>query len=166
MSEDDDRSPDGREDDALVEELRALAARLDPVPKRVREGAYAAYTWRTIDAELIALTTDSAFEHEHEREPALVRATAGPRVLVFESEDISIEIEVTPDSQQHLRVVGQLIPAVRAEIEIQQGAGALTTESDELGRFMIEGLSPGPARLRCRIPAQGGRFLTTDWTQI
>lgn len=164
MTEDDPRSPDAREDDALLDELRTLAARLDPIPERVQEGARAAYTWRTIDAELIALTTDSAFEHE--REPELVRATAGPRVMVFESADLSIEIEVTPDSQQHLRVVGQLIPAVRAEIEIQQGAGALTTESDELGRFMIDGLSPGPARLRCRIPAQGGRVLTTEWTQI
>jgi hypothetical protein len=165
MTENDRRSPDGREDDALLEELRALAARLDPVPERVREGAHAAYTWRTIDAELIALTRDSAIEQE--REPALVRATTGPRVLVFESEHISIEIEVTPNSQQHLRVVGQLVPAVRAEIEVQQGAGALTTESDELGRFLIEGLSPGPARLRCRIPAgQGGRCLATEWTQI
>jgi hypothetical protein len=165
MTEDDPRNPEGREDDALLEELRALAARLDPVPERVQEGARAAYTWRTIDAELIALTSDSALEQE--REQALVRATTGPRVLVFESEQISIEMEVTPDSQQHLRIVGQLVPATQAEIEVQQGAGALTTQSDELGRFLIEGLSPGPARLRCRVPAgQGGRWHTTEWTQI
>lgn len=165
MTEDDRRGPDGREDDALLEELRALAARLDPVPKRVQEGARAAYTWRTIDAELIALTGDSVFEQE--REPALVRATTGPRVLVFESEHVSIEMEITSDPQQHLRVVGQLVPAVQAEIEIQQGAGTLSTESDELGRFLIEGLSPGPARLRCRVPdGHGGRYLATEWTQI
>jgi hypothetical protein len=165
VTENDPRSPEGREDDALLEELRALAARLDPVPERVQEGARAAYTWRTIDAELLALTGDSAFEPE--REPALVRATTGPRVLVFESEHLAIEMEVTPDSQQHLRIVGQLVPATRAEIEVQQGAGALTTESDELGRFLIEGLSPGPARLRCRVPAvQGGRWLATEWTQV
>jgi len=165
MSDDENRITGGEHDDALLEELRALANRIDPVPDRVHEGARAAWTWRRIDAELIALTRDSATEQESS--PALVRTTTGPRLLVFESRHISIELEVTNDPDQRLRLVGQLIPPVRAEIEVQHGAGTLETESDELGRFVIEGLSSGPARLRCRLPGgQGGRRVTTEWTQL
>jgi hypothetical protein len=150
------------DDDALIEELRALAGRLDPVPPQVLEGARAAYTWRTIDAELIELTRDSATEAA---EPALVRAVTGPRMLVFESDHVTIELEVSADADQRLRLVGQLVPPARATIEIQQGAGTLTTESDELGRFVIGGLSPGPSRLRCHL-LDGERTLTTEWTQL
>lgn len=161
MSEGED--PTMRDDDALLEELGAVVRRLDPAPPRVLEGARAAYTWRTIDMELAELTRDTATE-EASAEPALVRAMTGPRLLVFESERMSIELEVTTGPDQRLRVVGQLVPPVRAAIEIHQGAGTFTTESDELGRFVIEGLSPGPARLRCN--PDGGPDLTTEWTQL
>jgi hypothetical protein len=166
MSDEENRGiTEGEHDDALLDELRALADRVDPVPDRVNEGARAAWTWRTIDAELIALTRDSAIEQQPEA--ALVRTTTGPRLLVFESKHISIELEVTSDPDQRLRLVGQLIPPMRAEIEVQHAAGALETESDQLGRFVIEGLSPGPARVRCRLPdGHGGRRVTTEWTQL
>jgi hypothetical protein len=155
------RPPD--DDDALLHELRVLVGRLDPVPPRVLDGARAAYTWRTIDAELIELTRDSATEAS--AESALVRAVTGPRLLVFESERISIELEVSAEPDQRLRLVGQLVPPARATIEIQQRGGTTTTESDELGRFMIGGLSPGPSRLRCHL-LDGGRSMTTEWTQL
>jgi hypothetical protein len=153
------------DDETLLEELRALVGRLDPVPPSVLEGARAAYTWRTIDAELIELTRDSATEAP--AEPALVRAVTGPRLLVFESDRISIEVEVSVESDGKLRLVGQLVPPARAAIEVEQPDGKVATESDELGRFMIKGLSPGPTRLRCRpFGADGGRSLTTEWTQL
>jgi hypothetical protein len=153
------------DDDALLEELRALVGRLDPVPPSVLEGARAAYTWRTIDAELMELTRDSATEAS--TEPALVRAVTGPRLLVFESDGLSIELEVSVEPDQRLRLVGQIVPPARVVIEVEQSGGTVTTESDELGRFMIGGLNTGPARLRCRpVEGGGGRSLTTEWTQL
>lgn len=158
------RGPGGRdEDDALLDELRGLADRFDPVPDRVRDAARAAYTWRTIDAELLELTRDSAVERA---EPAL-RATTGPRLLVFAYEPFTIELEVTSDPERRVQLVGQIVPAVRAEIEVQQEGASRRTESDRLGRFLIDGLSPGPARLRCRFSQPSGeRSLTTEWTQL
>lgn len=157
MGEGHDQMPD----DPLLEELRQLFNRLDPVPERVDEGARAAFAWRTIDAELAELTRDSAVEHG--AEPALVRAEGGPRLLSFESERFTLELEVTSETPQRLRLLGQIVPAARAEIEVQQESGTVSTEADDLGRFLIEGLNPGPARLRCRLPVAD---LFTQWTQL
>ena len=47
--------------DATTEaELRALFGHLDPVPQLLDDAARAAFTWRTVDAELAELMRDSA----------------------------------------------------------------------------------------------------------
>src|SRR3954447_12070309 len=71
------------DDDATLEELRALLTRMDPVPDRLDEAARAAFTWRTIDAELAELMADSA-DALDESALALRSATVGPRMLSFE----------------------------------------------------------------------------------
>ena len=51
--------------DATTEaELRAIFAHLDPVPQLLDEAARAAFTWRTVDAELAELMRDSADAEE------------------------------------------------------------------------------------------------------
>ena len=49
-------------DDELLAELRAAIAEADLVTDRQREAARAAFTWRTVDAELAELLHDSALE--------------------------------------------------------------------------------------------------------
>ena len=62
--------------DATTEaELRALFARVDPVPPLLDDAARAAFTWRTVDAELAELMRDSA--DASEEAALLVRAAAG-----------------------------------------------------------------------------------------
>ena len=51
----DDHRMDERDEGELLEELRSLIDRLDPVPDHVEAAARAAYSWRTIDTELAAL---------------------------------------------------------------------------------------------------------------
>ena len=47
--------------DATTEaELRAIFAHLDPVPQLLDDAARAAFSWRTVDAELAELMRDSA----------------------------------------------------------------------------------------------------------
>ena len=44
------------DNDATTEsELRAIFAHMDPVPQLLQDGARAAFTWRTVDAELAEL---------------------------------------------------------------------------------------------------------------
>lgn len=165
MTDRDDRPVDSRdEDDILMEELHGLIRRLDPVPYRLREAARGAYTWRTVDAELAELMQDSVVDED--QEVALVRGRLGPRLLSFESPRLALEVEVTGAGQQERRLVGQLIPPARAAISIQHGGGSTRAESDELGRFVVDGLRAGPARLRCRLLEASGPEIETEWTQL
>ena len=50
----------GASTDPMFATLRSVIDRADPVPQAVVAAARAAYTWRTIDAELAELTADSA----------------------------------------------------------------------------------------------------------
>ena len=70
--------------DATTEaELRAIFSHVDPVPPLLDDAARAAFTWRTVDAELAELMRDSA--DASEEAGALVRGGGGPRQLSFES---------------------------------------------------------------------------------
>ena len=89
--------------DATTEaELRAIFGHLDPVPQLLDEAARAAFTWRTVDAELAELMRDSA-EAEDEA-GLLVRSAGGPRQLSFESPHLGIEIEVTATGPRERRL--------------------------------------------------------------
>jgi|SRR5215210_2672840 len=167
MVDDDDHGIDepDAEDAALLERLGALAGRVDPVPARVQEGARAAYTWRTIDAELIELTRDSALDRGDEL--AQVRSVGGARLLGFDAPDLTIELEVSTGARSRLQLVGQLVPPARAEIAVEHREGTSTTESDAFGRFVLQDVSRGPARMRCRLLGDGGRReIRTEWTQL
>jgi hypothetical protein len=65
MDQDDRQMHDRDEGELLLVELRGLINRLDQVPENVDEAARAAYTWRTIDAELAELTRDSLVDEEN-----------------------------------------------------------------------------------------------------
>lgn len=154
------------DDDRLLEELRALTARVDPVPEHVTSATKAAYTWRTIDAELAELaevaelTYDSAVD-----ESALVgvRGADGPRLLTFETADVSIELEVTADATAR-RIVGQVVPPGPWTVEVRHAGGIVSAEVDELGEFIAEGIEHGPASIRLHGHAPDSeQLIATDW---
>jgi hypothetical protein len=154
----DDRKQD--EGELLLVELQRLMNRLDPVPEAVDEAARVALTWRTIDAELAELTRDSLLEDA----PAGVRGAEGARMLSFESQRLSVELEVGDLGQQGRRLVGQLVPPGPATIVVDHAGGRVDAEADELGRFVVDRLRPGPARVRCRMA--DGAEIETEWTQL
>lgn len=116
-------------DDHVLAELRAGLDATDPPPPRLATVAKAALTWRTIDAELAALTFDSA------RDLAGVRDQTLQRQVTFEAADL--EIEVMLADAESRRLVGQLVPALEATVVLVAGDDdlRLTTTSDALGRF-------------------------------
>ena len=80
------------EDDPLLKQLRAAVRQAGtPTPPMIAAGE-AAFSWRTVDAELAALTHDSFAD-----ESGLVRSSAAPRSLVFEGRELSVELDQTDD---------------------------------------------------------------------
>lgn len=139
----------------LADALREVAPHVDGVSARARS----AFTWRTIDDDL--LTAELMFDSARSAEPALTRAGAGSeaRVLVFTAQLRTVEIEVLPD-----RLVGQFLPQSAGEVEVEGDRGVVTTVTvDDLGFFVIEPVPDGVVRLRCTTPTTR---LVTDWVRL
>ena len=143
--------------EAFYEELAGVVATRDTVPSRVVSAAKASYAWRTVDDELAALVYDSADETV-----GLVGVRGGSaRQLTFSSGAVTIELEVGAGAKG---VVGQLMPAQPASLELRHPDGSLYLAADELGRFDIDRVPDGPVSLRCE-PVSGGR-VATDWVRF
>jgi hypothetical protein len=155
---------DDEPDDArLEEELRELAARLEPVPDRLVQAALDAYSWRTIDAELAELAFDSLADQD---EAALVRGHQQERLLSFRASGLTIEIEITAAGPAR-RLIGQLVPPQRAEVEIRRQDEVVTIATDEFGRFVVDQMPAGPVSLRLGpTPGEGRSAVVTEWIPI
>jgi hypothetical protein len=138
---------------ALPEAIRARQA----VPEEFVQAAKNAFTWHDIDADLAQLTFDST---QGCQSAATRSDAASVRALTFTSPRLTIELEVTRDS-----LLGQVVPAQQATVEVQTQAGAKTTiTSDEIGCFAVQPLPLGSFRLRCQ--ATGGIDVLTGWVTL
>ncbi|MEP7054749.1 MAG: hypothetical protein ABI912_05830, partial [Actinomycetota bacterium] len=116
--------------------------------------ARAAYAWRTIDAELAALSYDSLLD---DKELAGVRSAGdGARMLTFDSAELSVEIAV-----ERGRLIGQLVPPQSGQVEVRYAGGSVTVSADDIGRFACDGVPRGPFSLRCVTSA--ATPIVTDW---
>ena len=138
---------------ALGEAVRAARA----VPPGFTEAGKAAYTWRNVDAELAALTFDSAAQAA----ALAVRAEeASPRFLTFAGSQLTIELEIGPDS-----IVGQIVPSQPGHVDACPATGAAgTAEIDEIGCFIVRPLPSSPFRLHCHTAA--GVSVLTTWITL
>ena len=144
-------------DDELLDLLgRALRA-AEPVPDHVQDGARAAWTWRTIDAELAELVFDSAAELTG------VRSEDQARQVTFQAPGVEIEVMVIDDAVR--RIVGQLIPPAEHTVELHGADRVLETTTDHLGRFSFDEVLAGPVRLTVR-GADGEPVIHTEWVLL
>jgi hypothetical protein len=147
-------------DDDLLAELGPLLARFAGPPPEAVDAAKGLFTWRTIDAELAALEHDSLVDGV----AAGVRAVGQPRILTFETEAMTVEVEVdeTPGAR---RLIGQLTPPGRARLELRTPGEPVRGEADEFGRFVLA--LPGE-RLRSslRVEPQDGAVAETSWVTL
>jgi len=144
------------DDEELFEALRDALRSAGPVPPDVTLSGRAAWTWRTIDAELATLVYDSYLE-----ESAAVRGedNTRSRLLVFGGDfGASVEFEVGEEG-----LVGQLLPPAIGEVSLLTSDGAaVETTTDEVGCFLLP-LPTGPFRLLCRTTES---TFTTDWVRL
>jgi hypothetical protein len=142
--------PDWTDDELLAALRDALVP--DDVPQAFVEAGKAAFSWRTIDAELAELTFDSALE------PLAIRSeSAVLRSLTFASDGWTIELELTPDA-----VLGQLDPPEPGTVSARDDAGKLvSSDIDELGFFALRPPPDTPYRLVCSTAS--GTTILTGW---
>jgi len=144
-----------RDDHALMAALReALATGHHPREELVVANAQDAFTFADLEAELAGLVFDS-----------LLPADAGPaerdgtatRMIVFESEALSMELEFVGDT-----VVGQIAPGGRRRVTVETPDGvAAEVTTDELGCFSLPAPANGPLRFRI---VRDGSTTVTEWT--
>ncbi|MET1058840.1 MAG: hypothetical protein ABWX84_04555 [Nocardioides sp.] len=145
------------DDEALALELSELLRDARPHIDEAARRAKGAFTWRTIDEDL--LTAELMFDSTQLAEPSLTRGAESGRVMVFSVELKSVEIEVLPD-----RVVGQFTPASSGQVEVEGDQGVVATVPvDDLGFFVITPVPTGVVRLRCTTPTTR---LVTDWVRL
>lgn len=146
------------DDDELLATLRNAMRYFDDVPEDFIELGRAAYGWRGPDAELAALSYDSADVRRH---PVFTRQQpASLRALTFASTQLTIHIELTREAMH-----GQVVPGRAGEIEVCPARGRTTTvDVDEVGWFVIRPIPTQRFRLRCS--PTGGSQVVTDWITL
>lgn len=137
------------EEQAVLDDLALALRAQDDVDPRHREAARAAFSWRTIDDELMELTYDSLLT------PTTVRSAgaAAPRTVSFSSSIGSIDLEIDGE-----RVMGHVLPGGTVTVVMTNVVGErLEAPSDEDGVFELIGSLTGPVRFT--IEGTG----TTQW---
>ncbi len=146
-----------RSDDDLMGELKEALEEARSVPPDLLEAAKAAFTWRTVDEELemLALSYDSAMA-----DTALVRSVGSPeRMLVFESEDLTMEIEVGEEV-----LMGQVVPTRPGRAILEDPQGTLQeTEADDGGFFLFRRPTTSPVRVKW---IAGETRVVTAWVPL
>lgn len=148
-----------RDDENLMAELAAAVAEEAAVSERRRTAAKAAFTWRTVDAELAELLHDSALDAG-----AAVRSAGGaPRTLTFVRGAVTLEIEVDGDTLLG-EVIDEDTASGPASVALQRPeADDRSVETDASGFFRFDGVAPGPVRF---VVSRAGWSLTTPWATI
>lgn len=154
---------DAMDDDELMALLGRAVADGEAVPEHRRAAARAAFTWRSVDAELAELLHDSALDAG----AAVRSAAAGPRSLAFGRGGLTLEVEVDG---------GTLLAEVLAEgaaaaatdgpasVTLQRpGAADLTEQADAAGFARFAEVATGTVRF---VVERGGWSLTTPWVTL
>jgi hypothetical protein len=145
--------------DELLDELRTVLRRTDPVPAEVTDFAKAALGLRRLDAQLAELLQDSALESES---PALARGTADVRSLTFRSAELTIDVDIQGDM-----LLGQLAPppaAATVELQLENRDVGASADVDTLGRFRLA--LAGDGRFRLRVLRPGTSVVETSWFSL
>jgi hypothetical protein len=130
-------------DDDLIGILREVFETVDAPPAHVVAQAREAIVWHNVDIELAELVYDSATSAV-----SGVRAAEAPRQVTFRAPGLEIEVEVV--SERTRIVIGQLVPAQEATIELRHSGQRAETTADALGRFSFEDVAAGPIKLSVR----------------
>jgi hypothetical protein len=132
-------------DDDFLDVLRAAADEFDPVPEGVLRDGSAALALRSLDAELAELVESEA----------LVRGD-GPLSLAFESDRVTVSLEVVDD------VVRGFVTGAEGEAVVETPRSRRAVPITD-GWFMVTEVPPGLVRIR--VTALDGTPVVTQWAR-
>ena len=146
-------------DFAILDGIRELFERADPMPADLPERIRFSLAMRDLEAEVARL---AAAEQQH---LAGARGAERSRTVTFDSDSLTIMIRIDFNRDGTVRIDGWLAPAQRREIEMQAIAETLRIDSDEQGRFVFPSVPRGTVRLVILAVEQGpeapGRSVVT-----
>jgi hypothetical protein len=125
----------------ILDDIRALFDRVDPMPAGLPERVRLALALRGLESEVARLAVEEGSR--------LVGARGADqnRTLAFDSASLSIIVRTEENKDGSVRIDGWLAPPRPREIEMLTSAGTLSASSDGQGRFAFAEVPPGSARL-------------------
>jgi hypothetical protein len=128
-------------DFAILDGIRAIYERVDPMPADLPERVRFSLALRGLETEVARLVS--------EEDPRLVaaRGTEQSRTVTFDSASLSIVIRIEENQNGSVRIDGWLAPPQPRQIELQTASETLSTASDDQGRFAFAAVPAGAARL-------------------
>jgi hypothetical protein len=113
----------------ILRDVRALTLKEDPVPAALADQVSFALDLLGLEDEVAQLETASG-------EPVGVRGIEESRTITFDSESLTIVVQVSP-SGDTVRVDGWLAPPSVRPVRMRTKGRDFLTESDPLGRFVL-----------------------------
>ena len=142
-------APLDQADLALLDQLAALWDELDPVPDDLVDRIGLALTLDALHTEVAELRRVGSAELAVRADETSIEA----ETITFTTDVLTVMITVHAEGE-HVRIDGWATPTGVLAVELRQGANVVTTESDEDGRFVLEDVPRGPARLVLRRAAE------------
>jgi hypothetical protein len=88
------------------------------------------------------------------------------RRVTFSDGELTIMVNVEANRDGTVRLDGWLAPGCRYGVEMHYGASVVTTTSDEAGRFVLQSVPHGLARLVVRRHDSPERTVTTPIVEM
>jgi hypothetical protein len=127
----------------LLAGVRELWEDADPMPATLVDQIRFAIQLEDVDLEVMRIREQEGF--------ATSRSAAEQgRLITFDSESLTIMVNVSPEPGGTIRLDGWLTPPAEHPIEIRNRNGTLTTTSDAEGRFAVGGVPHGMVQVLVR----------------
>lgn len=121
-------------------------------PPDILHRAIAAYQDRpaTEHRPLLRVLAELLFDSRLQLAPMAVRGAANTRQMLFATQQVDIDLNITPEHREH-NLVGQILDREQADeclgafVSLQNESGTLqrSMEADSLGQFMFKQIPPG-----------------------
>jgi hypothetical protein len=132
--------PLDQHDEAVLRELHGLYRAVDPVPAGLVERVQFAVDLEDLDVEVGRLTATPALAES-------VRAAEHSRLITFDSDTMTIMVNLTAIEDGGVRVDGWLAPPGSHRVELRTATDRLVATADDEGRFVLSSVPHGLAQL-------------------
>jgi hypothetical protein len=143
------REPLDDVDGGILDDVQSVYSAVDPMPAELLTRVRFALDLENLDVELLRIEEVTAVG---------VRGEPRGRTVTFDSEDLTLMVSVTRQPDSTLTLDCWLAPAAQNRVELRTLGERRSAATDEQGRFVFVGVSPGLAQFVVDpMPAGEGR---------